>query len=62
MHFLSMAKGSVGEVGRPLYVAFDQSYLEEKICNDWLPWPRSRLLAGLMKYLSGTEYKGAKYK
>jgi four helix bundle protein len=64
IQFLSVAKGSAGEVRSHLYVANDQGYLNattfdelykrvEHICN---------LIGGLMRYLSGTDYSGTKYK
>jgi four helix bundle protein len=64
MQFLSMAKGSVGEVRSQLYVAFDQGYIDKKTFDrlSLLATECSRLISGLMKYLAKSEFKGTKYK
>lgn len=64
VQFLSLAKGSCGEVRAQLYVAFDQAYIRETEFRDLREKAQeiSRLIAGLMKYLRTTEMKGSKYK
>ncbi len=64
IQFLSIAKGSCGEVRAQLYVALDQEYidvatfeqLESKLVQ------ASRMLSGLVKYLKQSELKGSKFK
>lgn len=54
MHFLYIAKASSGEVRSQLYLAFDLGYLNEQEF-EWLAesvTEISRLLSGLIKYLS----------
>jgi four helix bundle protein len=62
--FLAVAKGSCGEVRAQLYIAVDQGYLShelfEKLSNNAVEI--SRLISGLMKYLSKSELKGSKYR
>ena len=64
IQFLTVAKGSCGEVRAQLYIAFDQEYVErsefEKIQNKLVEI--SRMLAGLIKYLKTSELKGSKFK
>ncbi len=64
VQFLSLAKGSCGEVRAQLYVAFDQAYIRETEFRDLREKAQeiSRLIAGLMKYLRTTEMKGSEYK
>jgi len=63
IHFLSIAKGSVGEVRALLYVAIDQNYIEQTQFQELVDQCQtiSRKLSGLMKYLRQTERKGAKF-
>ena len=63
VQFLGYAKGSSGEVRSQLYVALDETYLNEP---DWQDLHDrcleiSRLLDGFIKYLQQTEIKGRKY-
>jgi four helix bundle protein len=64
LQFLAMAKGSCGEVRAQLYVAIDQGYLSrslfERLSNDAAEI--GRLISGLMKYLSKSDFKGSKYR
>lgn len=61
--FLSIAKGSIGEVKTQLYIASDQGYIDEiefkkiKIFLEEL----SRMIGGLMKYLNQSTMKGNKF-
>jgi four helix bundle protein len=64
VQFLSVAKGSCGEVRAQLYVAVDQGYLSPDLFNSLSDNTAeiSRLLSGLMKYLSESDLKGSKYR
>ena len=62
--FIAQAKGSSAEVRAQLYVALDQGYID-KLAFDRLAELTiqiNRMLAGLMKHLRGSEFKGSKYK
>lgn len=62
--FLALAKGSAGEVRSQLYVALDASLLQQsefqQLYNSLIEL--SRLIAGLMRYLNASDYKGNKFK
>ena len=63
LQFLSIAKGSCGEVRAQLYVAFDQEYLD-KDTFDQLSTKlvsTSRLINGFMRYLRESEMRGSKF-
>ena len=64
LQFLSLAKGSCGEVRAQLYVALDQVYLNDTQFQKLIEKAMevSRLIAGLMKYLSTSGMRGIKYK
>lgn len=64
VHFLSMAKGSTGEVKTQLYVALDQAYISENIFSELaaLADETARKLGGLMNYLRDSDIRGAKFK
>ena len=64
IQFLATAKGSAAEVKCQLYVALDQTYIDEAEFNDLstLAEETSRMIGGLMKYLRSSSYKGTKYK
>lgn len=64
IHFLATAKGSAAEVRCQLYVAADQGYIEEQqfVELNALATETSSMLAGLMRYLRSSSYKGTKFK
>ncbi len=64
LQFLSIAKGSCGEVRAQFYVALDQGYLSTKIFYQLSVTAReiSQLLSGLMRYLKSSELRGNRYR
>jgi four helix bundle protein len=62
--FLSIAKGSTGEVRTQLYLAFDQGYIDERTFHELLnlTTETGRKIGGLMKYLRQTAFRGGKFK
>jgi four helix bundle protein len=63
LQFLSIAKGSCGEVRAQLYIALDQEYLD-KATFDQISTKlvsTSRLINGFMKYLRESEMRGSKF-
>jgi hypothetical protein len=64
MQFLSIAKGSCGEVRCQLYVALDQEYLAQQQFEMVADQSRrvSIMISNFMDYLKGSEYRGAKFK
>jgi four helix bundle protein len=64
VHFLSIAKGSAGEVESQLYVALDQEYINDEAFSqmETLVISVKKLLAGFMKYLRGSDLRGHKFK
>jgi four helix bundle protein len=64
IQFLSLAKGSAGEIRSQLYVAFDQQYLSQTQFDDLANQALQigRLLAGFMNYLKKSQSGGVKYK
>ncbi len=62
--FLSIAKGSVGEVKSQLYIAFDQEYLDKKTFERLFSSATeiSKMINGLMGYIRDSSIKGIKYK
>ena len=61
--FLSLAKGSCGEVRSQLYVALDQGYINEMTFEDVRKnaLETSRLISGMMTYLVNSELRGKKF-
>lgn len=64
LQFLSIAKGSCGEVRCQLYVAQDQGYIEQDAADGLLDRHRklSIMLYNFMEHLKGSKFKGHKYK
>lgn len=63
-YFLSVAKGSSGEVRNFLYVALDQQYVNKEEFAEVYEQSEivSRLIAGLMRYLKKSKMKGSRRK
>ncbi len=64
VQFLAIAKGSTAEVKSQLYVALDQSYLNQRIFAELssLAIETGNMVGGLMKYLRSSGIRGTKYK
>ena len=64
IQFLSIAKGSAGEVKSHLYVALDQEYVDEAtfIRLYEVSAEVNKMIGGLMNYLRTSKLKGVKYK
>ncbi len=64
LQFLSLAKGSCGEVRSHLYAAMDLEYLSkevvDKLSQDSVR--TSQVIGGLMRYLKESEFKGSKFR
>ena len=62
--FLAQAKASSAEVRAQLYIALDQGYIEKPTFERMalLTVDIGRMIAGLMKYLRDSEFKGIKFK
>lgn len=64
IQFLSIAKGSAGELKAQLYIAYDQKYIDYKKFSELLnkTVATGAKIAGLMKYLHQSNLKGVKFK
>ena len=62
--FLSLAKGSCGEVRSHLHVAGDQGYITQEVHDDLAARALevSRMISGLMTYLRNSGFRGTKFK
>ena len=62
--FLSIAKGSVGEVRSLLHLATDLEYISPEQMDEAraLALETARLIGGLMRYLQESDKKGKKFK
>lgn len=63
INFLSMSKGSFGEVRSQLTRAFDRDFINENEFNDLKKdyADLSKMISGFMKYLKTTEHNGNKF-
>jgi four helix bundle protein len=64
MQFLSIAKGSAGEVRTQLYLALDLGYVKQTEFEEirMMTESTSETIAGLMRYLKQCPHKGEKFK
>lgn len=63
IQFLSLAKGSAGEIRAQLIIAYELQYISESnfTALNELVIEVSKMLSGLINYLKTTELKGTKY-
>jgi four helix bundle protein len=63
IQFLSIAKGSCGEVRSQSYRAFDFKYIDQIILNDLVEKTTnlSKHISGFITYLKNSDLKGPKY-
>jgi len=64
VNFLSLAKGSAGELRSQMYIALDQNYItQEEFSGIYDKIVQNcRLISGLMKYLNQSNVGGQKFK
>jgi four helix bundle protein len=63
VHFLSISKGSVGELRAQLIYALDQGFIDDDTFKklDAIGESATRLLGGLIRYLKRSDRRGRKY-
>jgi four helix bundle protein len=64
IYFLSISKGSCGEVRSLIYIAFDQKYIDIELFEEFIKQLRelAKLINGLIKYLKDSEIRGLRFK
>ena len=64
LQFLSLARGSCGELRAQLYLASDQGYVSSQVSQSLLAQTTEigRMIAGLMQYLQQTQIRGTKFR
>lgn len=64
LNFLSIAKGSRGEVRSHLYLLRDRNYIDETTFSELVQKSTviSSKIGGFMRYLGGSDFKGPKFK
>jgi four helix bundle protein len=64
VQFLSVAKGSIGEIRAQLLYALDFGYLKSETFSnlDELAKTAARCLGGLIRYLNSSSFRGRKFK
>ena len=64
IQFLSIAKGSLGEVKTQLHRTFDRSYISKEVFDALYSKADElgRKIGGFISYLDKSEFKGAKFK
>jgi four helix bundle protein len=64
IQFLSVAKGSTGEIRAQLYAALDAPYIDQDTFDEMYASAAEvgRIIAGLMDYLQRCDIRGAKFR
>jgi four helix bundle protein len=64
IYFLTIAKGSSGEVRSHVYLALDQGYIDNQECEQLVINLKklSSMLSNFLKHLKDSQYKGPKFK
>ena len=63
IHFLSISKGSAGEIRSQLYRSLDYELIDQEKFDELYPIAEgiSKMLEGLISYLKTSEFKGTKF-